>query len=790
VHFTETSLTIAIALCAGAVSAQAPVPSPTPTPSPAASASPSPAPASPAPSPTPAAPAAPAPPSVPAAPPPPNPEEAPCDPGKGDVCVNAEQLRRQEKNHLSWEGFVDLQFGDGRIQAERLDLYTEEKPDGTTERRVEAAGNVVFLRGDERLSGEKLVMDLGTGKGTFENAFGYAEPGVFVEAKRIERVDPHTYRIHGGKFTSCAQPNPRWNFSASSATLKVDKRITATNVVFRVKQVPAFYIPYFVYPIEQDQRSTGFLFPHFGRSSTRGFNIGTGFFWAMNRSWDQTFYVDYFSEFGHGFGHELRYALASPSRATLRTYFFRRAEDGAMEHDFNWTAVQMLPGRVRANLLVQETSDLTFQEQIHDSLDYALQRNRRTSLSLQRAFGPHNVQLLADSVDTFFPDGDQVIQRTQRHLPLLRVNGSPKKERHTGLVLGYEARAENIGNGDEAGIDKYARYDLYPRLSRPFSLSFLQFTPEVQARGTRYSASEVPNEGLSGGPLTRKYFETNVDMRGPMFSRVFNTPGNFYSERYKHVIGPEVTWTFRKGVGEEFLFQPKFDGHDYIVDTNEFRYALVQRFYSKRPSRTGRLEPYEFLTWRVSQTYYKEEAASEFDPNYSNLLYGETAVRSNFSPLRSQMRFRASENLQGNFTLQYDTKFKYTRNVDVSLGLNYQRFGLDTGWSRAVRQGAVAENRRLTINTVRSGARLSLLPGRFVLEGRGDYNFIDERFMQISARARYDVQCCGFMVEWIQSDFGFREKERQFRFSIELANIGSMGNFMGQTPGGLSGYMR
>jgi LPS-assembly protein len=709
------------------------------------------------------------------------------------VCVNAEQLRRQEKNHLSWEGFVDLQFGDGRIQAEQLDLFTEENPDGTTTRRVEAAGNVVFLRGDERLSGEKLVMDLGTGKGTFENAFGYAEPGVFVEAKKIERVDPHTYRIHGGKFTSCAQPNPRWNFSASSATLKVDKRITATNVVFRVKQVPAFYVPYFVYPIEQDQRSTGFLFPHFGRSTTRGFNIGTGFFWAMNRSWDQTFYVDYYSDFGHGFGHELRYALPSPSRGTFRTYFFRRAEDGALEHDFNWNAVQLLPGRVRANLLVQETSDLTFQEQIHDNLNYALQRNRRTSVSLQRAFGPHNVQVLADSVDTFFPDGDQVIQRTQRHLPLVKVNGSPKKEKHTGLVLGYEVRGENIGNGDENGLDEYARYDIYPRLSRPLSLSFLQLTPEVQVRGTRYSASEVANEGLVGDPLTRKYFETSADMRGPMFSRVFNTPGNFYSERYKHVIGPEVTWTFRRGVGEEFLFIPKFDGNDYIVDTNEFRYSLVQRLYSKRPSRSGsgRLEPYEFFNWRISQTYYKEEAASEFDPNYSNLLYGETAVRSNFSPLRSQMRFRPSEATQASFTLQYDTKFHYTRNIDLSAGLNYPRFGFDAGWSRANRQGANPENRTLTVNTVRSSARFSLVPGKFAVEGRGDYNFIDEKFIQISARARYDVQCCGFMVEWIQSDFGFREKERQFRFSIELANIGSMGNFMGQNQaGGYSGFMR
>ena len=38
----------------------------------------------------------------------------------------------------------------------------------------------------------------------------------------------------------------------------------------------------------------------------------------------------------------------------------------------------------------------------------------------------------------------------------------------------------------------------------------------------------------------------------------------------------------------------------------------------------------------------------------------------------------------------------------------------------------------------------------------------------------------GFQVELLQYDFGSQAKQdRQFRFSIELANIGSVGNFMG-----------
>jgi len=212
-------------------------------------------------------------------------------------------------------------------------------------------------------------------------------------------------------------------------------------------------------------------------------------------------------------------------------------------------------------------------------------------LSLQRAFGRNNVALQADSTDTFFPEADGTTsQTTQRHLPLLKLSGSPQKNRATGLVFSYEARAENIDNTDPGGSSKYARFDANPRLSRPFSLSFLQLTPEMQVRGTRYSKTDVVGEGTTGPAVTRKYVEGNVDMRGPTFSRVFDTEGNFYSDRYKHVIGPEVTFTRRAGIDRDvFAVIPKLDQHDFLVDTNEIRYSLVQRFYAKRPGRSGKL---------------------------------------------------------------------------------------------------------------------------------------------------------------------------------------------------------
>ena len=163
---------------------------------------------------------------------------------------------------------MDLQFGDSRIQAERARPVHQEKPDGTTTRRIEAAGNVVFLRGEERLSGEQLVMDLGTGQGTFENASATPSRACSWRRSKIERRRSRTPTASTAASSRPARSRPRAGTSRPPPPRsRWTSSIMATQRRVPVKQVPAFYIPYFVYPIQEDQRSTGFLFPHFGSST-------------------------------------------------------------------------------------------------------------------------------------------------------------------------------------------------------------------------------------------------------------------------------------------------------------------------------------------------------------------------------------------------------------------------------------------------------------------------------------------------------------------------------------------
>jgi LPS-assembly protein len=594
--------------------------------------------------------------------------------------------------------------------------------------------------------------------------------------------------VVGGKFTACAQPNPRWSFTSSSARIHVDDKIVAKNAVFKVKSVPAFYLPYVYYPIRRDGRSTGFLFPNFGHSSTRGYTLGAGFFWAMGRSWDQTFSADFYSEIGTGFGHELRYVSHAPSRGIFRTYVIRVNDSEELDWDVDWNGLQMLPGDVRATVQVRQYSNLLFNSRFQNSFNRATSRTQRWTGTLDRDLRLATLSLRADRTTTFFGESST---RVNSHLPSLVLRRFPRQVGWGGVIFGLNAAAERLEWGSQEKVDRWARFDIAPVLRRPLRLSFLEVNPEVGYRFTRYGTSIGFNEddesGLFGDPLNRSFWEAKLGLRGPIFSRVFNTPGFGYSERFKHTIGPELTWTYRTRV-DNFSSIPKFDGRDYYLGTNQIRYALVQRFFSKRRAPGGKLVPYEFLSWRLMQTYYVQiaEGQSNFDPNYSSSAFGPGARPEHLSPLLSRLRFRPTPQFNLSFQLEYDVNFKQFRRHSVLGTWNARRFNLRGGWSRSVRLSEDPEERIVGSESLRGGGGLEILHKRFFVEGSVDYDMKNKMLWHVAAQARYQVQCCGFVVGYNRFNWNGRE-EKQWRFNIQLANIGSMGNFLGAEAVGRQG---
>jgi LPS-assembly protein len=770
-------------LAATTALAQAPTPSPTPTPSPEPSASPSVSEASAQASPSPAPLASPSPTPIPVV----VPEDTPLAPDELRIRANRQE-GAQGKMH--YEGFVDLRFAQMRIQADVVDLTDETKPDGTTAGHLQASGNVVFMSGQERISGETLRLDLDTGKGIFTKASGYLQPDVLFEADSVERVDTDTYKLKGARFTACTQTNPRWMFRAKSATVDIDKRIKATLVGLRIKGVPTpLIIPYLEFPISRDQRSTGILMPRYGNSTgatAKGREIGLGFFWAMGRSADQTFYYDWFTEYGTGVGHEFRYIRNSASRGNFRSYFTRQTGVNKWEYDLDWAASQSLPFKFKANLITNFYSSLVSRQSLQDSLDYSSTRTRRVAFGIQGPIGKAYLRLDADDNDVYFYD-DSVQRR--RHLPRVSLSQSPQKIGKSGIAFAYDVTAETLAQGDaKAGenvvMQQYSRVDAAPVLTRSFSLPFLGITPRALVRFTRYGASLDDEGGITGPAISRRFFEGSIEGRGPKLFRVFHLPGDVYSEKFKHTFEPEFLYTYRSRV-VDFNNIPSFDYNDQYPGTNQLLYGLTNRIYAKRMGPAGKLVTHEFLTWRLSQTYYVDigQKQNQYDPNYYSATFarGPGGLPSHNSPIKSDLTVRPTLASSLAFGTEYNPNFHQFTSVSLSGRVNYPRVNLSGYWSRVVNTTDVAADRKPFVNTVRGSGKVILWPDKLTVEGSLTYDAIRKLLLQTTTRVRYGIQCCGFAVERVNYNTTYR-KENKLTFQIELAGIGSIGSFLGDNP--------
>ena len=289
---------------------------------------------------------------------------------------------------------VRIDCDDMHLSADQMEVFNGHQ--------VVATGNVLFESETNRIAAERLEFDTKTRTGTFYNAagtvsmanrvdrsmFGTQEPDAMFRGEEIHKLGPDTYKIVHGAFTTCVQPTPRWEMVAGSVTLKVNDHALLTNSILRVKGVPVMYLPAFYYPVQEDDRATGFLIPIYGASTIRGQSLSNAFFWAINRSQDATFLHDWYSKTGQGFGSEYRYELGGGNRGNAQFNLLNehaadyQQSDGSVKtttaaRNFSMRGglSQALGAGLHARANVNYTSDLAVQQRYQQNV---LQTNNRT----------------------------------------------------------------------------------------------------------------------------------------------------------------------------------------------------------------------------------------------------------------------------------------------------------------------------------------------------------------------------------------------------------------------------
>lgn len=721
--------------------------------------------------------------------------------------INSTQSRLEQisRNHLRLTGQVELQLpgSPSKFFADEVDLFTDTS-------RLTASGNVVFTGEDGRIAADRVEFDWKAGTGTFHlatgimtvggtvdrAAFGNQDPDVYFYGETIEKLATRRYRITRGGFTTCVQPTPRWEVTSSTVLLNLDEYAIARNTLLRVKGVPLMYLPVVYYPIQDDDRATGFLMPSYGTSTLRGQAISNAFFWAIDRSQDATFFHDWFTRTGQGVGGEYRVVTGPQSSGNLRFYRFGQrqteyTQDGVVSvlpettsYELRGTMTQAFGRTVRARGRLDYFSDIVTQQLYHQSVYEASRRSRIVEGSATAALGRLSTSALFQRTEVFNSATNSVVYgstpRLTANLAAQSLFDSPVYASATTeyAYLPYRYYDEGLVTLDRS----LGRVDVTPTLRAALSrLSFLTVNASAAYRSTYYTRSVDPVTGNAvPDPYLRQYVGLRSEVIGPVLTKIWDTPDSGFAVRMKHVIEPTFTFDYTTQISDYKRVPVLSDASDFVVGgAGRVTYGLNNRlFYRGRAEGQARAgQTREFVTIGIQQTYYSNRESSRYDSAYSS-TYGRTAV-TDLSPIAVSVRVSPTASVDATTRLEYDVAFGEGLQVLTTSGR------ISSGPSSAqVSYSRRAIGREDPDDYLTASSSLAFLQGR----ARGSYamNWDIGRSTVLSQNVMgaYMAQCCGLQVEFQNFNYpqvqGFPiPADRRINFSFVLAGLGTFSNFFG-----------
>ena len=680
-----------------------------------------------------------------------------------------------------------------------------------------AEGNVVFQTPEARISADRVVFNTKTKVGTFHNAsgiaelgergernrsmFGTLEPDVYFRGQTIEKIGVDKYRITKGSFTTCVQPTPRWEIIGGTATLRLDHYVRMNNAVVEVKDVPVFYLPFLYYPIQKDDRATGFLLPMYGSSLAMGSSISNAFFWAINRSQDATFMHDYMFSRGNGLGAEYRYVLGPQAQGDFRYYWLDENDTiingqprpARQSKTIRGGMSQNLPFGLAARGRVDYVTDLTVR-QTYDHNFYNSSNSTRSydggvsgswrNLSVNGRYGQNetftdsNYSTITGQTPGFTPALSGV------RLGRLPIFGTVNAEGGRSVFI---TRFQGIE--DDRSLLKT---DVTPSIRAPLStLPYLQINATATYRTTYYSESLADDlKTQIEVPITRNYGDMRVDVIGPVISRVFN-PNNAVADRMKHVVEPSFSVQRRTEIANQDRI-PTVTGYDKIVGgVTQMSYGVTNRVMVRKDieGQPQAGAPRELLNVSVRQSYYTDENASKFDQSYS---YGFGSRPPNaFSPISLVARATPTAPLAIDYRVEYDPIADDTSPKLLGMSLNgvlrAPAVNVTVGWLRQAftqRTQTGAEIRANNLLNTTTDFRIKNVGGALTF----NYNFAESTLLNQRYVAFYNAQCCGVSFEYQSYSYPDTNqflipKDRRFNMSFTLAGVGSFSNFFGAFGG-------
>ena len=714
-------------------------------------------------------------------------------------------LDQQEKDgslvHL--RGHAQVETIDMLLRADEID-YDEESG------YAEARGNVYFqhFTGGEILEADRVEYNTVDETGKYYNIRGSspakieARPGVLTtsnpfsfQGKWAERLADR-YILHDGWITDCRLPTPWWTLRGPVFDIIPGERAIARNSVFRVRRVPIFYTPMFYKSLEKAPRRSGLLTPNIGHSSRRGYMVGAGYYWAINRSYDATYRAQLFSE--RGVAHNVDFRGKPNDRSDFNVALYGVNDRGQLQND--GTRLKqggvLLTAEAKADLLygfhasgsLNYLSSFAFRQAFTESFFEAINTESHSIGVVSKHWSSYTLNLVAQRNENFLSTAtDDKI--TIQKLPSIEFASRDRQisQRILPIWVSFDSSASLLRRNQPSFQTRQSveRLDVEPRITTELHWMDFHVVPSFSIRETHYGSSFNKDHEVTGDGLVRSSRDFSLDLIPPSLARVYDAPSWFgkawKGTKVKHVIEPRASFHYVGGI-DEFQRTILFDETELLSNTTEADLTIANRFFAKRAD--GRVE--EVLSWQVTQRRF-------FDPTFGgavvagqrNVLLSTATLTGytfldgprNYSPVVSTLRAMPDPRIGIEWRTDYDPLRSHFVNSGVSVDARISNYFLSMGH-----------------NQVRSVDALSPSANQFRgLVGIGQENkrgwstgfsaIYDYRLgvlQYATTQVTYNSDCCGLSVQYRRFNFGARTGDDQFRVAFAIANIGSFGTLKRQ----------
>lgn len=772
-----------------------------------------------------------------------------------DVQDNGDQAtikaREQEKqgNVYTLRGDAEIDYRNYVLRADRM---TYDADSGT----VTLSGNVVLDGGghDEHITATHGTYNIHTESGKFYDVVGStgaklrgrtivlttSTPFSFTGAE-VEKVGRDKFIVRNGRVTSCTLPKPKWVFDAHEVEVVAGENAKIYHSTFRLFGLPVFYFPYVQHPVERLARQSGFLLPHIGNSTEKGFTIGEAFYWAMSRSADATIGTEYFSRRGWAQNGAFRWKPSDNAFVNLtyfgvldrgspitQTIFVPGVGESTVNNNPGGEEVRLngetkLPLKFRAVTNIDYLSQFLFRAVYAERFSEAINTEVKSVAFLSRTEDGYSINGMTSRYQNFqsTQPGDVI---TIVHAPSGEFSSVDRKLGHSPFYWSFNNATEGLSRREPGFVTNnvVGRFDVQPNISLPLVWKGWSFRPELSLRDTYYTQRRLPGPANSIGTpideaINRRALDTSFEVRPPALAKVFDR--TFLNHKIKHSFEPRFNYRLVSGVNN-FQEIVRFDYRDILANTNEIEYGFVNRFFSKRLPKPGcetasdieadddkktdataaqtdcaTPQSREFLSWEIAQKYF-------FDPNFGGALIPNrpnvftttvdftgiaflTEPR-RFSPIISRLRVNTGSRSDLDWQFDYDTvNGRISSSMELATFKVAREIGFSAGHAFLQAPGEAVVSNSLLAPSKFNQFRMQLNYGSLSRRGLNAAALVgydvNLKFLQYAAvQTTYNWDCCGLTFEYRRYNLGTVRDESQYRFALTLANIGTFGTMRKQ----------